>query len=67
MIADETGEVHKSSHLQMFLQMQACNFVKKTLQHWCFPVNTAKFLRTAFFYRTPAVTAFGYSNQLKIF
>ena len=28
---------------------QACNFVKSKLQHRCFPVNIAKFLRTAFF------------------
>ena len=26
---------------------QACNFIKKRLQHWCFPVKFAKFLRTA--------------------
>ena len=25
---------------------QACNFIKKRLQHSCFPVNIAKFLRT---------------------
>ena len=25
---------------------QACNFTKKRLQHSCFPVNLAKFLRT---------------------
>ena len=29
--------------------IQACNSVKKKLQHRCFPVNIAKFLRTAFF------------------
>ena len=28
---------------------KACNFIKKRLQHSCFPVNIAKFLRTAFF------------------
>ena len=29
---------------------QSCsNFIKKRLQHRCFPVNIAKFLRTAFF------------------
>ena len=32
--------------------LKACNFIKKKLQHRCFPVNIAKFLRTAF-YRTP--------------
>ena len=26
-----------------------CNFIEKRLQHRCFPVNIAKFLRTAFF------------------
>ena len=25
---------------------QACNFIKKRLQHMCFPVNIGKFLRT---------------------
>ena len=30
---------------EVFLQ-QACNFIKKRLQHRCFPVNSAKFLRT---------------------
>ena len=28
------------------LQVWACIFIKKRLQHWCFPVNFAKFLRT---------------------
>ena len=27
---------------------KACNFIKKRLQHKCFLVNIAKFLRTAF-------------------
>ena len=26
--------------------LQYCNFIKKRLQHKCFPVNIAKFLRT---------------------
>ena len=26
--------------------LQACNFIKKRLQHSCFPVKFAKFLRT---------------------
>ena len=34
-----------------------CNFIKKRLSHRCFPVNFAKFLRTAFLYGTPPVTA----------
>ena len=28
---------------------QACNFIKKRLQHMCFPVKFAKFLRAPFF------------------
>ena len=35
--------------------LKACNFIKKRFQHRCFPVYIAKFLRTAFFYRTPLV------------
>ena len=27
--------------------LQACNFIKNKLQHWCFPVKFAKFLRTS--------------------
>ena len=27
--------------------LQACNFIKKRLQHWWFPVKFAKFLRTS--------------------
>ena len=51
----------KSSHSQMFFKilsiftgkhLKACNFIKKRLQHRCFPVNIAKLLRTVF-YRTP--------------
>ena len=26
--------------------VQACNFIEKILQHWCFPMKFAKFLRT---------------------
>ena len=29
--------------------LKAGNFIKKRLQHKCFPVSIAKFLRTAFF------------------
>ena len=29
--------------------LKASNFIKKRLQHRCFPVNIAKFLRTAIF------------------
>ena len=37
--------------------LKACNFIKKKLQHRCFPVSVAKFLRS-YFYRTPPVAAF---------
>ena len=28
------------------IKLQACHFIKKRFRHRCFPVNTAKFLRT---------------------
>ena len=34
-----------------------CNFIKKRLQHRCFPVNIAKNLKNTFLYRTPPVAA----------
>ena len=59
---DETGEAHKSSHSQMFftigvLKTPVLEFifnkvvapVAEGLQHRCFPVIIAKFLRTVFF------------------
>ena len=33
--------------------IKACKFVKKRIQHRCFPVNIVKFLRTAFFVEHP--------------
>ena len=30
------------------VSFQYCNFIKRRLQHSCFPVNIVKFLRTAF-------------------
>ena len=49
------------------------NFIiKKRLQGRCFPVNTAKILRTVFFYKTPQKAAFhaykyvpGHDNSLR--
>ena len=32
-----------------FTGLKACNFTKKRLEHRCFPVKIAKFLRTPFF------------------
>ena len=34
------------SFLDKFVGLQACGFIKKRLQHRCFPVNIVKFLRT---------------------
>ena len=36
-----------------------CNFVKKRLQHWCFSMKFAKFLRKSFFTEHLPVAAFG--------
>ena len=32
--------------------LKACNFITKSFQRWCFPVNIAKFLRTTFWKNT---------------
>ena len=32
-----------------FVGLQAFNFINKRLQHRCFPMNSAKFLKTDFF------------------
>ena len=45
------------SHFNKISDLKARIFTKKRLQHRCFPVNTAKFSRTAFLCRTPLVTA----------
>ena len=37
--------------------MFGCIVIKKRLQHWLFIVNIAKFLRTAFFHRSPPLAA----------
>ena len=43
--------------------LKACNFIKKRLQHMCFPVNIAKFrleiFKNSFFQRTPPVATSG--------
>ena len=28
------------------IKLQACKFIEKRLQHWCFPLHVRKFLRT---------------------
>ena len=42
----QTGKYIMSVKGQRF-PLTACNFIKKRLQHRCFPVNVAKFLRTS--------------------
>ena len=39
--------VLESSVLNRASGMKACNFIKKSLQHRCFPVSITRFLRTA--------------------
>ena len=39
--------------------LQACNSIKKRLQHSCFPVNIEKFFKNSFPYRTALVAASG--------
>ena len=34
--------------VSFLIKLQACNFIKKTLQHNCFPVKYAKFLMALF-------------------
>ena len=41
-------------------RLLACNFVKKRLQHWCFPVNTAK---EQLFWRTSANGCFWFLQE----
>ena len=39
--------IFTGKHLEpLFIKLQACNFINKRLQHRCFPVNSAKFLKT---------------------
>ena len=44
-------KIFRSSH------DEACNFIKKRLWHWCFPVNFYEVLNNTFFYLTPPLTA----------
>ena len=44
-----TGKHALESLLNKVASLKPCNFIKKRLQHRCFPVNIAKFLRTTFF------------------
>ena len=45
------GVLWKKLFLKIFVirtgKLQACNFIKRRLQHKCFPLNTATFVRTS--------------------
>ena len=47
--------------------LKACNFIKKRLQHRCFPVNIPKNFKNNFFYRTTPVDAFEWWSIRKEF
>ena len=40
--------------------------MKKTLQHRCFPLNIAKFLRTDLFYRIPMAAASELESNIRL-
>ena len=42
----------ENTYAKVSFQSEACNFIKKSLWHMCFPVNFAKFVRTSFFQNT---------------
>ena len=45
--------------------LRSATVLKKSLWYRCFTVNSAKFLRTPFFYRTPPVSASEVAGNLK--
>ena len=56
MFSYEFGEISKNTFFAKHLWttasvatvMKACNFIKKRLQHRCFPVNISEFLEQLF-------------------
>ena len=46
--------------------LKTCSFAKKRLQHRCFPVKFAKFLRTPFFNRAPPVAASEQTEEISV-
>ena len=45
--SEKFSNIHrKTPVLESLCGPSVCNFIKKRLQRWCFPVNTAKILRT---------------------
>ena len=82
MIVDETGEVHKSSHSQKFFKIDVfkttvleslfnkvadLQLYQKHTPTQVFSCEYREIFQNNFFYRTPPVATFGYSNQWKIF
>ena len=54
LFADVFHNVHKKTPVLESLShkvagLKACNFIQQRLQHKCFTVNTAKYLRKVFF------------------
>ena len=61
MIVNETVEVHKSNHSQMFFKIGVlwpATLLKRDFNTCVFPVNIAKYLRIAFLYRITPVAVF---------
>ena len=54
------------SFLNKIAGLRACNFIKKILQHKCFPVKFAKFFKNTFLYRTPLVAASELLERLRL-
>ena len=46
----------------LLIKLQACNSIKKGLQHSCFPANIEKIFKSSFSYRTALVAASGIEN-----
>ena len=55
------------SYFNKFESLQACNFIKKRLQHRSFPMNFAELLRIVFFHRTPLASASESTLLLQLF
>ena len=64
--------MNRSNRSQKFFKigvpksLKACKFMKKRHQHRCFPVNIAKFLRTAFLKNTSKTNLYRAKTNLLI-
>ena len=45
----QNSQENTCTRASFLVMLQACNFIKKSLWHRCFPLNFVKFLRTSFF------------------